>query len=140
MPPKRPYARDIRPILARLRVLEGAERTAYGLEVIAGSRDPEVLLAALAALEEGLDARARGQLAGVYASFDADGKRRDASGTVRAAIVRALTPGALPADLPLFLRASTTFEPTPQERGGPALLRDVRRGHDGPSSRRANRK
>lgn len=86
------------------------ERAEYALKLLRSERDPEVLLAAVRALGEREDASLRPALLEKYEYCDANGARRDQGGAIRAAILHALRPVALPEDAPLFERAATTYE------------------------------
>lgn len=98
--------------LDQLRRLAGvpAEQAAFAARLLERERNAEVVLAALAALAGAGDPTWRPALLRAYAHYDANGPRRDPGGAVRAAILRALRPVALPEDVPLLERAATTYE------------------------------
>jgi hypothetical protein len=98
--------------LERLRSLAEApgEQQAYALRLLEKERGVEVVLAALAVLKAQEDPRMRPALLQKYAYCDANGVRRDPGGHIRAAILHALRPIALPEDAALAERAATTYE------------------------------
>ncbi len=103
------------PETAELKRLAGdpEAQAAYAVTLLRPKAPLAALLAALAALERNPQGDARPALLAVYAHYDADGPRRDPGCNVRRAILAALRPVALPADVPLLLRAVTTVQRTP---------------------------
>jgi hypothetical protein len=87
-----------------------AEQAAFAAQLLERERNPEVVLAALAVLAAAGDPAWRLALLRAYAHYDANGPRRDPGGAVRAAVLRALRPVALPEDAPLLERAAATYE------------------------------
>jgi hypothetical protein len=89
---------------------EPAGQAAFALRLVETERNAEVALAALAILTEAPDPTWRPTLLRAYAYYDANPARRDGGGPVRAAILKALGPIALPEDAALLERAAATYE------------------------------
>jgi hypothetical protein len=87
-----------------------AAQAALAARLLETERNAEVVLAALAVLAEASDPTRRPALLRAYAYYDANPARRDGGGPVRAAILKALRPIALPEDTPLLERAAATYE------------------------------
>jgi hypothetical protein len=85
-------------------------RCALAIDLVARSRDLEVLRAALAVLAEEADPSLRPMLHEKYDWCEASPVKRDSSGFIRSGIVRALGPIVQPADAPLLRRALTTYQ------------------------------
>lgn len=85
-------------------------------EILGTERRVQLVGPALAVLEETPLPEARPALLRLYADLDADGVRRDAGGTFRAAALRALRPWVTVDELPLLERAVTTYEFLPPGR------------------------
>jgi hypothetical protein len=83
----------------------------------------EVVFSALQILQRDPPAEARPALLTLYAHYEQSGKTRDAAGNLRAAIIRALRPIVLPADIPLLVTAAETylFPPPAFKEEGAAL-------------------
>ncbi len=112
------------PHLARLRDLasDPGAQAALAVKVIAEEKDVQAIRAALDALVQHPTPAARPVLRERFEHYAADGVRRDAGTYLRAAIVRALRPIAVPADVPLLERAATTYEFLPPGRSEDASL------------------
>jgi hypothetical protein len=121
MPPRRTPPS---PHLAALRdhSAEPATRVALAQTVLASDKDVQAICAALEVLKEHPTPSVRGVLRERYEYYAADGVRRDAGTYLRAAILQALRPIALPDDLPLLERAATTFEFLPPGRSEEGAL------------------
>lgn len=98
--------------MRRLKAYAGrpAEQLAMAQELVATSRDLEVIRPALAVLGQANDPALRPFLHEKYAWCEAQSTRRDSSGFIRAGIVKALTPIIQADDLPLLLRALVTYQ------------------------------
>ena len=109
---------------AELRQLEGdtAAQTALALSILSGDRDTLNLRAALAVLKAHPTASAHAALRELFDYYAADGIRRDAGTYLRAAILQALRPIALPEDVPLLEQAAATYEFLPPTRSEEAAL------------------
>lgn len=79
-------------------------------ELVATSRDLEVIRPALAVLGEANDPSLRPFLHEKYAWCETQPTRRDSSGFIRAGIIKALTPIIHVDDLPVLLRALATYQ------------------------------
>ncbi|MCK9518211.1 MAG: hypothetical protein M0R74_04145 [Dehalococcoidia bacterium] len=122
--PREGSAADVRRKQDRLRALSRSPQLGeYALELVANERHAELLLAALAALGESPPAAAHDALVRRYEEFERAGRQRDAGGLVRAALIRAMEPIALPGDLPLLARAVEVHEPSPHDAAAPTGLR-----------------
>lgn len=112
------------PKLGELRDLanDPAAQVALAIEVLAKEKDVQAVRAALEVLKQHPAPAARPLLLERFEHYAADGVRRDAGTYLRAAIVQALRPIALPADLPLLERAATTYEFLPPTRSEEASL------------------
>ncbi len=102
-------------IAAKLKQLQALamapdRQEAHALRLLEKERSVDVVLAALEVLREREDPRHRAALLAKYDYCDANGARRDQGGVIRAAILKALRPIALPADTALGERAATTYE------------------------------
>ena len=97
--------------LERLRDLAATPEAqrAYAVRLLK-DRTVDVVLAAVALLAETEDATYREPMLAAYAPLAKDGVRRDPGGTLRIALLDALRPIALDADVPIFERAATTYE------------------------------
>jgi len=100
------------PKLDRLRELVDTpeEQAAYAEQLFRADKNPDVVRATLDVLARREDRRLRPVLLAKYAHCDQNGVRRDPGGTLRAAIIHALRPIAVPDDAPLLERAATTVE------------------------------
>ena len=87
-----------------------AEQVAHAARLVARERDPQVVLAALAALADHPDPVHRPLLRERYEHYEQRSGRRDQGGALRAAIARALASIATADDVPLLERAATTYE------------------------------
>ena len=99
-----------------------AARAALAVKVLATEKDVQVVGAAVEVLKQQPTPEARRVLRERFEYFATDGVRRDAGTYLRAAIVQALRPIALPDDLPLLERAANTFEFLPPTRSEEASL------------------
>lgn len=88
----------------------------YALTLIRPRQQRDVLTAALRVLAETPQPQARPEILALYAYFAAGAPRRDLAGFVRSALLDALRPLVLPADVPLLLGAVTTYEFIPDEQ------------------------
>ncbi len=125
MPPRRSPPS---PHLAELRALSAdpAAQTALALSVLDSDKDVQAIRAALDVLIRQPTPAAHAVLCERFEHYAADGVRRDTGGYLRAAILQALRPIALPADAPLLERAATTYEFLPPGRSEEgALLRSA---------------
>jgi hypothetical protein len=115
MPPRRTPPS---PRLQELRALasEPAAQAALAQSILATDKDVQAIRAAVEALKAHPTPAARPVLRERFEHYAADGVRRDAGGYLRAAILQALRPIALPADLPLLERAAATYEFLPPGR------------------------
>ncbi len=116
---------DIRRALDRLRALSSnpPARAAFAASLLDTHRDLDLLLTALAALAAAPDADQLPALRALWAWAAEGGPKRDAGGFVRAAILRAMRDTAQDGDREIFDRATHTFEPSIQDRGGPVGVR-----------------
>lgn len=96
--------------LERLRSLAPPEQDAFAARLVEVERNVDVVLGALAVLEERPDPTLRPLLLRRYAHYNHDGARRDPAGTLRVALLRALRLLVLPEDAPLLEQAATTYE------------------------------
>jgi hypothetical protein len=96
--------------IAALRDAGPDERRVMAIDLVEGSRDLEVLRAALAVLADAADPALRPLLHEKYAWCETSSVARDSSGFIRAGIVRALQPIVQPADAPVLMRALTTYQ------------------------------
>lgn len=109
MAPRQPDRQKVE--LAELRAAEDpADRRATAIELVERSHDLEVVRAALAVLTGEQDPALRPLLHRKYEWTELSSTRRDPSGFIRAAIVRALHPIVHPDDDPLLLRALSTYQ------------------------------
>ena len=92
------------------------------MEVLAKDKDVQAIRAALEVLKQHPTPPARRILCERFEHYAADGVRRDTGTYLRAAIVQALQPIALPDDLPLLERAATTYEFLPPTHSEEASL------------------
>jgi hypothetical protein len=115
---RRPRGEAPELLLRQLQVLQGdlPAQQAYARELLATQRQEQVVLAALRVLDDMLGYDDRSLLTAIYADYDIDGVRRDPGGSVRNALLRAMRPIAIPADLPLAERAVATYEFIPPTR------------------------
>ncbi len=90
--------------------VDPAAQLALAIELIETSRDLEVVRPALKTIEERADPALRPLLHRKYLWCAEQPGRRDASGFIRAAIVRALRPIAHPDDRPILDRALVTYQ------------------------------
>lgn len=104
------------PRLAQLQQLTGAAQAALAAETVAREKDVRAVRAALTVLTERPTLSARAALIGRFEHLMADGVKRDAGTYLRAAILAALRPVALPEDAPLLERAARTYEFLPPTR------------------------
>lgn len=124
MPPRQ-GAQAERRALDRLRALQlsPAQQADFALELLRDSNSTEVLQAACRVLAEHPRQEAHDPLVARYQQIAGDGRRRDAGGFLRAAILSALQPVVLPEDLALLESAANVREPSPNDAGAPAVLR-----------------
>jgi len=104
------------PKLNQLQQLSGAAQTRLAIEIVAGEKDTRAVRAALTVLTERPTPEARQALVGRFEQLMADGVKRDAGAYLRAAILTALRPVALPEDAPRLERATRTYEFLPPTR------------------------
>ncbi|MGH2634054.1 MAG: hypothetical protein ACRDG3_11640 [Tepidiformaceae bacterium] len=126
MPASRRAAQvDVRRALDRLRALRGdpERRREFAIELLAETDSAELLPSVLDILAQQPGSDLRDGLHAKYSVLEALPKKRDPGGFVRAAIIRVLQGAAGPDDVPLFERAIATYEPTPADTNGPAVLR-----------------
>lgn len=122
--PRPGSAADARRKLDRLRALGSSPQLLpLVTELVQSERQPEVLLAALQVLADSPQPALHDVLTARYEEFERTGRRADAGGFVRAALLRALEPIVLPGDLPLLARAVAVYEPTPQDSAAPTGVR-----------------
>ncbi len=96
-----------------------AARANAAVEFLAMPPSPAVLFPVAEALTQHPLQAARDGLLSAYEAVEAGRRRVDPGGALRAALLKALRPVAVPGDLPLVLRAASTYEVTPN---GPAAL------------------
>jgi len=125
MPPRRaapsPHLQALRDLSA-----DAAAQAALAQTVLATDKDVQAIRAALDVLQAHPTPAARPVLRERSAPYAADGVRRDTGTYLRAAILQALRPIALPDDLPLLEHAASTFEFLPPGRSEEgALLRSA---------------
>lgn len=120
MPPRITEAQVRRALdrLAALRLDPPAQARA-ALELLSLPVSPGVLFACAAALEKHPLPEAHAAVVAAYQAVEADRKKLDSGGALRAALVRALRGVAVAGDAPLLCRAAATYEVTPN---GPAAL------------------
>jgi len=82
----------------------------YAISLLTAKKRLDVILAALQALSEMPTPEARKPLLRLYDQYAANGPKRDPGAHTRRAILDALRPIALPADLPFLQEAVTTYE------------------------------
>lgn len=121
MPPRRSVPN---PRLQELRELAGdpAAQTVLAVRVLVEDEDVQTIRAALEVVKRRPTPSARPVLCERFEYYAAEGVRRDAGTYLRAAIVQALRPIALPDDLPLLERAATTYEFLPRAHSEEASL------------------
>ena len=120
-------------VLVELRHLaaDPKAQAAYALALLRPDQPRQVLQAALAVLEETPAPAARPPLLSLYAHLAADSRKRDAGAFLRRAVVDALRPIALPADVTLALDAVTAYQFMPDDQAqtlrasGLLLLNDL---------------
>jgi hypothetical protein len=95
------------------------EQASYAAQLLTTERNTDLQLAALRILTDRPDPAWRPALLQCYGQLQANAARRDQGGTVRAAILRALTPVARLEDTPLLEQAATTYEFLFGEAAGP---------------------
>jgi len=100
----------------QLKQLSGAAQTRLAIEIVAGEKDTRAVRAALTVLAERPIPEARPALVGRFEQLMAEGVKRDAGAYLRAAILTALRPVALPEDAPMLERAARTYEFLPPAR------------------------
>ncbi len=120
---QRATARRTMDRLRAMRMAGGAQLTAFVSEILAQEHDPDVTMAALAALPKPPPREVAGALRTAWEWFAANGKRRDPGGFVRTGILQALAPIATSEDRAAFVTAIETMEPSAQEGSGPGVLR-----------------
>ena len=115
MPPRRAPPS---PRLPELRALAGdpAAQAALAQTILATDKDVQAIRAAVDVLKANPTPAARRVLRERFEYYAADGVRRDAGGYLRAAILQALRPIALPDDVPLLEQAAATYEFLPPGR------------------------
>ncbi len=91
-------------------------QAAYAVTLIRPDQPRPVLQAALAVLAETPTPAARVPLTSLYNHLAADSRKRDAGAFLRRAVVDALRPIALPADLPLALDAVNAYQFMPDDQ------------------------
>ncbi len=121
MPPRRSPPSP-RLVELRERSSDPAAQTALAIDVLAKDKDVQAIRAALEVLKQHPTPPARQKLRERFEHYAADGVRRDTGSYLRAAIVQALRPIALPDDLPLLERAATTYEFLPPSHSEEASL------------------
>jgi len=123
--PRRAAQIDARRALDRLRALRNdrGRLREFAAELLGQTDSPEILPAVLDILAQQPGSDLREGLHARYAALEPSQKKRDPGGFLRAAIIRALQGTASPEDVPLFERAIATYEPTPADTNGPAVLR-----------------
>ena len=122
--PRPGSAADARRKLDRLRALGSSPQLLpLVTELVQSERQPGVLLAALQVLADSPQPALHDVLTARYEEFERTGRRADAGGFVRAALLRALEPIVLPGDIPLLVRAVALHEPTPQDAAAPTGVR-----------------
>ena len=99
-----------------------AAQTALAQSILATDKDVQAMRAALEVLKQHPTPAARPALRERFEHYAADGVRRDAGTYLRAAILQALRPIALPDDLPLLEQAAATFEFLPPGRSEEGVL------------------
>ena len=116
---------DTRRALDRLRALrpDPEARRAFAVELLGATEDVELLAAAIDVLVAQPGSDLRVALHARYEALNANPKKRDPGGFLRAAIIRTLQPVAGADDALLFERACDTHEATPADVNGPAILR-----------------
>ncbi len=125
MPPRRtppsPRLQQLHDLAA-----DPAAQAALAQTILATEKDVQAIRAAVEVLKVNPTPAARSVLRERFEHYAADGIRRDTGGYVRAAILQALRPIALPADAALLERAAATYEflpPGHSEEG--SLLRSA---------------
>jgi hypothetical protein len=104
------------PKLEQLKQLSGAAQTALAIEIVAAEKDVRAVRAALTVLTERPTPAARTALISRFEQLMADGVKRDAGTYLRAAMLAALRPVALPEDGPMLEQAARTYEFLPPTR------------------------
>ncbi len=125
MPPRRTPPS---PRLPELRALaaDPAAQVALAQTILATDKDVQAIRAAVEVLKTHPTPAARRVLRERFEHYAADGVRRDTGAYLRAAILQALRPIALPDDVPLLERAAATYEFLPPGRSEEgALLRSA---------------
>ena len=112
---------QVRRVLDRLTALkpDPPAQARAALEALALPPSPGILFSVASVLEKHPLADAHDPLVAAYNAVEADRKKLDSGGALRAAILKALRHVAGPVDLPLVRRAAETYEVTPN---GPAAL------------------
>lgn len=106
-------------------------QAAYALSLLRPDQPRQVLQAALAVLAETPTPAVRLELLALYAHLAADSRKRDAGAFLRRAVVDALRPVALPADVTLALDAVAAYQFMPDDQAqtlrasGLLLLNDL---------------
>ena len=98
--------------ILRLRSLASAPTAQgeYAVSLVKPRQKRDILLAALQALVKAPTPAGHEPILQTYAYFSADGRKRDPGAFMRRAALDALRPVALPADVPLLLQATNTYE------------------------------
>lgn len=109
--------------LRAMRMAGGTQLNAFVAEILAQEHDPDVVLAALAAVPKPPSREVAEALRTAWAWFAANGKRRDPGGFVRTGILQALAPIATSEDRAAFVTAIESMEPSAQDGSGPGVLR-----------------
>ena len=121
MPPRRtppsPRLQELRALAA-----EPAAQAALAQTILTTEKDVQAIRAAVEALKAHPTPAARRVLRERFEHYAADGVRRDAGAYLRAAILQALRPIALPDDVPLLERAAATYEFLPPGRSEEGVL------------------
>lgn len=92
---------------------DAGARLDYALMLLVAEREHEVVAAALEVVAGGDDPRLRPALLARYGQLGESPSRLDSGASLRAALLRALGPLALPEDRPLLERAAMTYESLP---------------------------
>ncbi|MGD9933689.1 MAG: hypothetical protein AB7T37_08200 [Dehalococcoidia bacterium] len=112
---------QVRRTVDRLTVLQAdpPAQARAALAALSLPPSPGILFSVASVLEKHPLVEAHDPLVAAYIAVEADRKKLDSGGALRAAILKALRRVAGPVDLPLVLRAAATYEVTPN---GPAAL------------------